>query len=42
MRIKAGSLVRANGGFLVVDALDLLVEPGVWPALKRTLRTGRL
>ena len=41
-RIKAGSLVRANGGFLVVDALDLLVEPGVWPALKRTLRTHEL
>jgi lon-related putative ATP-dependent protease len=42
MRIKPGSLVRANGGFLVVDALDLLVEPGVWPALKRTLRTHEL
>ncbi len=38
-RIKAGSLVRANGGFLVLDALDVLVEPGVWPALKRSLRT---
>jgi len=37
-RIKAGSLLRANGGFLVIDALDLLVEPGVWAALKRTLR----
>jgi lon-related putative ATP-dependent protease len=37
-RIKAGSLLRANGGFLVIDALDLLVEPGVWSALKRTLR----
>jgi lon-related putative ATP-dependent protease len=41
-RIKAGSLAQANGGFLVVDALDLLVEPGVWPALKRMLRTGDL
>ena len=37
-RIKAGSLLRANGGFLVLDAMDLLVEPGVWAALKRTLR----
>lgn len=37
-RIKAGSLVRANGGFLVLDALDVLVEPQVWAALKRTLR----
>lgn len=38
-RIRAGSLLRANGGFLVLDALDVLVEPGVWAALKRTLRT---
>jgi lon-related putative ATP-dependent protease len=37
-RIKAGSLLRANGGFLVLDAMDVLVEPGVWAALKRTLR----
>ncbi|HXV75762.1 MAG TPA: ATP-binding protein [Candidatus Polarisedimenticolaceae bacterium] len=38
MHIKGGSLMRANGGILVVDALDLLIEPGVWAALKRTLR----
>ncbi len=37
-RIKAGALLRADGGFLVLDAMDLLVEPGVWAALKRTLR----
>ncbi len=37
-RIKPGSLLRANGGFLVLDAIDVLVEPGVWAALKRTLR----
>ncbi len=38
-RIKAGSLARADGGMLVLDALDVLAESGVWPALKRTLRT---
>lgn len=37
-QIKAGSLLRADGGFLVIEALDALIEPGVWPALKRTLR----
>jgi ATP-dependent Lon protease len=37
-RVKAGSLSRANGGFLVLDALDVLAEQGVWPALKRSLR----
>lgn len=41
-RIKAGSLLRADGGFLVLNALDALMEPGVWPALKRTLRSGKL
>jgi lon-related putative ATP-dependent protease len=41
-RIKSGSFTRANGGFLVIDALDILVEPGVWPLLKRALRTGEL
>jgi lon-related putative ATP-dependent protease len=37
-RIKAGSFLKANGGYLVVNALDALVEPGVWATLKRTLR----
>ncbi len=37
-RIKAGSFLKANGGYLVINALDALVEPGVWPTLKRTLR----
>ncbi len=37
-KIKAGSLLRANGGYLVLNAIDVLVEPGVWNALKRTMR----
>jgi len=36
--IKAGSFLKANGGYLVINALDALVEPGVWATLKRTLR----
>jgi lon-related putative ATP-dependent protease len=36
--IKAGSFLKASGGYLVVNALDALVEPGVWTTLKRTLR----
>jgi ATP-dependent Lon protease len=38
MKIKAGSFLKANGGFLVINALDAVVEPGVWATLKRTLR----
>ncbi len=40
--IKAGSVSRANGGYLVFHALDALTNPGVWSALKRTLRTGKI
>lgn len=37
-KIKAGSFLKANGGYLVINALDALLEPGVWPTFKRTLR----
>lgn len=37
-KIKSGSFLKANGGYLVVNALDALIEPGVWTTLKRTLR----
>jgi lon-related putative ATP-dependent protease len=36
-KIKGGALLRADGGFLVLNALDALTEPGVWKTLKRTL-----
>lgn len=39
-RIKAGSLLRADGGYLAFNALDALTEPGVWKTLKRTLTYG--
>jgi lon-related putative ATP-dependent protease len=38
--IKSGALHRANGGFLVLDALDLLRHPFAWDALKRALRSS--
>ncbi|MEW4531065.1 ATP-binding protein [Maioricimonas sp. JC845] len=41
-RIKAGSLLRANGGFLVFDITDALGEPFVWKELKRTLKSGQV
>jgi len=41
-RIKVGSLVRANGGFLVLNLLDAIMEPGVWSALKRSLKTKKM
>ena len=38
--IKAGALHRANGGYLVLHAIDVLGSPGAWDVLKRTLKTG--
>lgn len=38
--IRAGSLLQANGGFLVLHARDLLREEGVWSNLKRMLKNG--
>ncbi len=40
--IRPGALLRADGGYLVLDANDVLGEPGAWRALMRTLRTGLL
>jgi lon-related putative ATP-dependent protease len=41
-RIKAGSILKANGGYLVLNALDAIQEPGVWKTLKRVLLYGKL
>ncbi|MEX3007243.1 Lon protease family protein [Hoeflea sp. TYP-13] len=38
MLIKPGSLHKANGGFIVIEARKILTEPFAWEALKRTLR----
>ena len=40
--IKTGSFVKANGGYLVLNLLDAAMEPGVWPALKRALKTKKM
>ena len=42
MDLRGGSLLRADGGYLVMYALDALTETGVWRTLKRTLNHGKL
>ncbi len=42
MDLRGGSILRADGGFLVMYALDALSETGVWRVLKRTLNHGKL
>jgi lon-related putative ATP-dependent protease len=40
--IKSGALLRADGGYLVLNAADALNEPGVWKTLKRVLLYRKL
>lgn len=40
--VLAGSLLSANGGFLIMEIESLLMHPYVWEALKRALQTKRL
>jgi len=42
MDLRGGSLLRADGGYLIMYALETISEPGVWRALKRTLSHNRL
>lgn len=40
--IKPGSLHQANGGFLMLEAREVLMQPFAWEGLKRALRSGQL
>lgn len=40
--IKSGALHRANGGYLILDARKVLMQPYAWESLKRTLEAGEI
>ncbi|WP_425058038.1 hypothetical protein SCACP_26800 [Sporomusa carbonis] len=40
--IKPGALHKANGGYLILNARDVLTNVGAWEALKRVLKTKKL
>jgi lon-related putative ATP-dependent protease len=40
--LEAGALHRANGGYLVVDARKVLLQPFAWEALKRALKLSEI
>jgi ATP-dependent Lon protease len=42
MHIKAGSILRASGGYLIFNLEDALTEPLVYKNLKRVLKTGQI
>jgi predicted ATP-dependent protease len=37
--LKPGALQLANGGYLLLNAIDVLTNPTAWPALKRAIKT---
>ncbi len=41
-QIKAGALHRANGGYLLLQAIDVLRQPFAWEAVKRALLSGQI
>ncbi len=40
--IKGGALHQANGGYLILDARRVLMQPYAWESLKRSLRSGHI
>ncbi|MCL2399145.1 MAG: AAA family ATPase [Defluviitaleaceae bacterium] len=42
MKIKPGLLHKANGGYLILQAQDILTNHHAWEALRRTLLTGKI
>ncbi len=40
--IKSGALHRANGGFLLIDARKVLLQPYAWESLKRALASKKI
>jgi len=40
--VQAGSLLQANGGYLIVEVESLLMDPQVWETLKRSLQNKQL
>lgn len=42
MHIKAGALHKANGGYLILEANDVLANPFVWDGIKRMLKTDEI
>lgn len=40
--IRPGALHQANGGYLILDAYKLLMQPYAWEALKRSLQSSQI
>ena len=41
-QIRAGSILRADGGYIVLNAVDILQDAAIWQTLRRVMLYGRL
>lgn len=42
LSVHPGSLIEASGGYIVLNAIDILKEENLWDQLKRVLSTGKI
>jgi predicted ATP-dependent protease len=40
--LRAGAVHKANGGYLILNLVDVMTKPGAWDGLKRLIRTGQV
>jgi predicted ATP-dependent protease len=40
--LKPGAVQRANGGYVILNLVDVLTKPGSWDGLKRLIRTNEV
>jgi len=40
--LRPGALQSANGGYLILDAIELLTQPFSWSVLKNTIQSGEI
>jgi lon-related putative ATP-dependent protease len=40
--LKPGSVHQANGGYLILNLVDIVTKPGAWEGLKRVVRTREI
>jgi len=40
--LRPGSVHRANGGYLILNLIDVMTKPGAWDGLKRAVRTAEV
>lgn len=40
--LRGGAVHRANGGYLILNLMDIATKPGAWDGIRRLIRTGEV